>query len=104
MMAGCASPCGSGRAPLAPWWAGRPRPPGPGEQPVLVVRVEQRAVDGAATAAVLRAVEEALGARRGAARLVSGVRSRTKVVEVDPAPENAAERLSALLGPAVAPD
>jgi uncharacterized protein len=78
--------------------------PGPGEQPVLVVRVEQRAVDGAATAAVLRAVEEALGARRGAARLVSGVRSRTKVVEVDPAPENAAERLSALLGPAVAPD
>ena len=68
-----------------------------GEPPVLVVRVQQRAVDGAATAAVLDAVGEALGARRGAVRLVSGARGRTKVLELDPAPEGAAERLLELL-------
>ena len=70
---------------------------------MLVVRVEQRAVDGAAPLPCSGPWRRPSGPA-GAVRLVSGVRSRTKVVEVDPAPENAAERLSALLGPAVAPD
>jgi hypothetical protein len=48
----------------------------------LVVAVGARAVDGAATEAALRAVAEALGARPRQVRLVSGVTSRDKVVEV----------------------
>jgi uncharacterized protein YggU (UPF0235/DUF167 family) len=49
----------------------------------LVVRVSVPAVDGRATEAALAAVAEALGVRRRQVRLVSGVTSRTKVVEVD---------------------
>jgi hypothetical protein len=51
----------------------------------LVVRVRERAVDGKATAAALRALAEALGVRPSDVRLVSGVTSRTKVVEIDDA-------------------
>ena len=65
--------------------------------PVLVVRVAERAVEGAATAAVIAAVAEALGARRSAVRLVTGQRSRTKVLEIDPEPPGARDRLAALL-------
>ena len=65
--------------------------------PVLVVRVAERAVEGAATAAVIAAVAEALGARRSAVRLVTGERSRTKVLEIDPEPPGARDRLAALL-------
>ena len=68
--------------------------------PVLVVRVTERAVEGAATTAVIAAVAQALGARRGAVRLVTGERSRTKVLEIDPEPPGAQERLAALLGTA----
>lgn len=49
----------------------------------LVVSVTARAVDGAASEAVLDAVASAFGLRRRAVRLVSGQVSRTKVVEVD---------------------
>jgi uncharacterized protein YggU (UPF0235/DUF167 family) len=49
----------------------------------LVVRVGERAVDGKATEAALRALAEALGVRRAALRLVTGATSRTKVVDVD---------------------
>ena len=49
----------------------------------LVVGVTARAVDGAATEAVLAAVASAFGVHRRAVRLVSGRVSRTKVVEVD---------------------
>ena len=59
-----------------------------------MVRVAARAVDGAATAAVFAAVAEALGARRSAVRLVTGERSRTKVLEVDPEPPGARDRLA----------
>ena len=54
---------------------------------VLVVRVQERAVDGAATTAVLRAVAEAFGVRRADVTLVSGATSRTKVLEVPGASE-----------------
>lgn len=48
----------------------------------LVVRVAARAVEGKATEAALRAVAVALGVRRRDVRLVSGVTSRDKVVEI----------------------
>lgn len=48
----------------------------------LVVAVSARAVDGAATEAALVALADALGVRRRHVRLVSGVRSRDKVVEL----------------------
>lgn len=51
-------------------------------QPALVVAVTARAVDGAATEAVLRAVAEAYGVRRRDVRLVSGATARTKVLEL----------------------
>jgi uncharacterized protein YggU (UPF0235/DUF167 family) len=50
--------------------------------------VTERAVDGQATAAALRAVAKAFGVRRSAVTLVSGTTSRTKIVDVagaDPA-------------------
>lgn len=48
----------------------------------LVVAVSARAVDGKATEAALAAVADAFGARRRQVRLVSGLTSRDKVVEV----------------------
>jgi uncharacterized protein YggU (UPF0235/DUF167 family) len=49
----------------------------------LVVRVTMRAVDGRATEAALAAVAQALAVRRRQVTLVSGMTSRTKVVDVD---------------------
>lgn len=49
----------------------------------LVVAVQARAVEGAATEAALAAVAEACGVRRRAVSLVAGATSRDKVVEVD---------------------
>ena len=60
----------------------------------LVVRVQERAVDGAATAAVLRAVAAAFGLRTAEVTLVSGATSRSKVVDV---PGEHATRLAELL-------
>jgi uncharacterized protein len=48
----------------------------------LVVAVTAKAVDGAATEAVLRAVADALGVPRRAVRLVLGATARDKVLEV----------------------
>ncbi len=62
----------------------------------LVVRVSARAVDGAATAAALAAVAAAFGVRPQAVTLVSGARSRTKIVDVGGADAAALERLLAL--------
>ena len=66
----------------------------------LVVRVCERAVDGRATEAALRAVADALGARRRDVRLVSGPTSRDKVVAVALAgAPDARTRLAELLRP-----
>lgn len=64
----------------------------------LVVAVQERAVDGAATEAALRAVAEAFGVRRRAVALVAGPTSRDKVVEVDLPDDVVTERLAELLG------
>lgn len=51
----------------------------------LVVAVQARAVDGAATEAALAAVADALGVRRRHVALHTGTTSRDKVVDVDDA-------------------
>ncbi|HEX5016061.1 MAG TPA: DUF167 domain-containing protein [Actinomycetes bacterium] len=48
----------------------------------LVVRVAERAVDGKATDAALKALAKALGVPPRSVVLVSGATSRTKIVEV----------------------
>jgi len=64
---------------------------------VLVVAVRSRATDGKATEAALVAVAEALGVQRRDVRLISGARSRTKVVEVS-GNDGIVERARALVG------
>jgi uncharacterized protein len=61
----------------------------------LLVRVSARAVDGAATAAVLTAVAKAFGVRPAAVTLVAGAASRTKVLDVAGADPADLERLLA---------
>lgn len=53
-----------------------------GNGEVVGVAVSARAVDGAATAAVCAAVAEAFGVRGRDVVLVTGERSRTKVLDV----------------------
>ena len=53
-----------------------------GEDGVLVVRVAAPAVEGRATEAALRALAKHCGLRRSEVRLLSGARSRLKVLEV----------------------
>jgi uncharacterized protein YggU (UPF0235/DUF167 family) len=60
----------------------------------LVVKVQERAVDGAATAAAMRAVAEALGLRPYEVSLASGATSRSKVLEI---PDGLEDRVAALL-------
>lgn len=63
----------------------------------LVVRVQARAVDGAANEAAVHALAAALGVRPRQVRLVRGDRSREKLVEVDGAdPERLAATVAAL--------
>jgi uncharacterized protein YggU (UPF0235/DUF167 family) len=61
---------------------------GEGEDAALVVAVRERAIDGAATEAALRAVADAFGVPRARVRLVTGRAARTKVIELE-APEAA---------------
>ncbi|WP_026875639.1 DUF167 domain-containing protein [Jiangella gansuensis] len=60
----------------------------------LVVAVQARAVDGAATRAALEALAEALGCRKREVTLITGATSRTKSVEV---PAASASRLADLM-------
>lgn len=60
----------------------------------LVVRVSARAVDGAATAATIEALANALGVPRRSVVLVSGATSRTKVIDV---PDTCAAAVATLL-------
>lgn len=62
----------------------------------LVVAVGARAVDGAATRAVLEAVADAFGVRPRHVSLVSGATSRDKVLEVDLPADDVAARFVAL--------
>lgn len=69
---------------------------GPGGD-ALVVAVAAPAVEGKANEAVRRALATAFGVRRQQVLIVSGERGRDKLVELDPAPSDAANRLAALL-------
>jgi len=64
----------------------------------LVVAVNARAVDGAATAAALEALADALGVRPRHVALLAGATSRDKVVEVsdDVVDDDVRARLAAL--------
>lgn len=68
-----------------------------GDGEVIGVSVAARAVDGAATAAVCAAVAEAFGVRAREVSVVSGERSRTKVLEVAVDAERGRQTLEALL-------
>jgi len=61
----------------------------------LVVRVSKRAVDGQANAAALAAVAEAFGVGRHEVTLISGARSRSKIIDVAGADRALLERLLA---------
>jgi len=63
----------------------------------LVVSVTARAVDGAATEAALVALAAAFGVRRHQVHLVSGARSRTKLVGIDQPGPDVSQRLRDLL-------
>lgn len=64
----------------------------------LVVAVQARAVDGAATEAALVAVAKALGVRPRQVTLIRGVRSRDKVVGIADPPPGCADLISRLRG------
>jgi uncharacterized protein (TIGR00251 family) len=66
--------------------------------PALVVAVTAPAVDGKANQAVRSALARAFGVRARDVLIVSGERSRDKVVELDPAPDGAPELLADLMG------
>ncbi len=69
-----------------------------GDTGALVVAVTERAVDGKATAAALKAVAAALGVPRSAVTLHSGAASRDKVLLVRDPPAGLAARLEELRG------
>ena len=73
--------------------------------PALVVAVQEPAVDGRATQAVLDAVARSLGLPRSRVRLRSGERSRDKLLTIVDPPADLAKRLQSLrdgVGPASA--
>jgi uncharacterized protein len=63
----------------------------------LVVAVAAPAVEGKANDALRRILAAAFGVRRQDVAVVAGQRGRDKVVELDPAPPEAPERLATLL-------
>lgn len=68
-----------------------------GKQEVLCVAVSARAVDGAATDAVLAAVAGAFALPRRAVTLVNGRTARTKVLELNGDVRALQQRLTELL-------
>lgn len=68
------------------------------EPPVLLVRVRERAVEGRANDAVVRAVADAFGVHRSAVAIVGGVASRRKALLLDGDPDVLGRRLADLLG------
>lgn len=69
-----------------------------GDAGALVVAVTERAVDGRATAAALRAVAAALGVPRSSVSLLTGATSRDKVLLVADPPADLGALLAALRG------
>jgi uncharacterized protein YggU (UPF0235/DUF167 family) len=72
--------------------------PTAGQGAVLIVFVAQRAVDGAATEGVMKAVAKAFGLRRADVELVRGHTARTKVLELTGDERGLSARLVELLG------
>jgi uncharacterized protein len=70
----------------------------------LVVAVTAPAVDGRANEAVCRALAEALNVPRRDITVVTGARSRDKLIDITTAPPDLSARLRALTGEASAPD
>jgi uncharacterized protein YggU (UPF0235/DUF167 family) len=62
----------------------------------LVVAVQERAVDGKATAAALKALADALGVPGRKIQLVSGASSRDKIVQILDPPAGLQQRLDGL--------
>jgi uncharacterized protein len=71
---------------------------GGGHGEALVVRVTPPAAGGRATGAALRAIAEAFGVHRRQVTLVSGTRSRQKIVQVEGDRDALADRLLRLRG------
>ena len=67
-----------------------------GQEGMLIVRVGARAVEGAATEAVLKAVAKAFGLRRADVGLVGGLTTRTKVLELRGEEQGLSARLAEL--------
>jgi uncharacterized protein YggU (UPF0235/DUF167 family) len=63
----------------------------------LVVAVAAPAVDGKANAALCAAVADALGVRARDVRIVGGLRSRDKLLEITGGDEDLAARIAGLL-------
>jgi hypothetical protein len=68
-----------------------------GERGELLVAVPERAIDGAANAAVVTAVAGAFGVSRSAVSLVRGARGRSKLLAVAGDREQLQARLAQLL-------
>jgi uncharacterized protein len=66
----------------------------PGQSQVIGVWVHERAAGGKATEAALAAVAAAVGVRRASVRLVTGARSRIKVIEITDPPADVIQRLA----------
>ena len=69
---------------------------GEGPEAPLIVAVSARAVDGAATAALLGAVAKALGLRPRQVVLVRGATNRDEILEILDPPEDLPDRLGHL--------
>lgn len=67
-----------------------------GDDGALIVAVQERAVDGKATEAALRALARALGVPRRCVTLVAGAASRDKLVSVEAPPDSLIGRLAVL--------
>jgi uncharacterized protein len=64
----------------------------------LVVAVSAPAVDGRANDAVCRALADALGVAHGKVAVVTGAHARDKLVEVEPAPDDAQTMINLWIG------
>jgi uncharacterized protein YggU (UPF0235/DUF167 family) len=67
-----------------------------GANGTLVVAVTAHAHDGRANAALVQALANALGVRRGDLSIVRGAKSRNKVIEISTSPADIDDRLRRL--------